>query len=244
MLYVADGRDGAALDGYVDAVGEAGCEHIEMVAMDMWPAYIRSVREHTDALIAFDTFHVAQHLGAAGDQVRRQEHRALRQQGDDRLAKTRDLWLTRRGNMTQRQRRAFTPLRTSSLRVARAWAIKECAMTVALPVPGLGGRHQCRHDRPHQRTVRGHQRQDPVDQAAGLRIPQPGPVPVRHLLPSGRTRPLSGRAVRPHKFLKRHLGESRLGLPMDSIPRKGSLHETRYGSPPALGLERLTPLRG
>ena len=52
MLYVADGRDGAALDGYVDAVGEAGCEHIEMVAMDMWPAYIRSVREHTDALIA------------------------------------------------------------------------------------------------------------------------------------------------------------------------------------------------
>ena len=109
VLYVADGRDGAALDGYVDAVGEAGCEHIEMVAMDMWPAYIRSVREHTDALIAFDTFHVAQHLGAAGDQVRRQEHRALRQQGDDRLAKTRDLWLTRRGNMTQRQRRAFTP---------------------------------------------------------------------------------------------------------------------------------------
>ena len=57
VLYVADGRDGAALDGYVDAVGEAGCEHIEMVAMDMWPAYIRSVREHTDALIAFDTFH-------------------------------------------------------------------------------------------------------------------------------------------------------------------------------------------
>ena len=35
VLYVADGRDGAALDGYVDAVGEAGCEHIEMVAMDM-----------------------------------------------------------------------------------------------------------------------------------------------------------------------------------------------------------------
>ncbi len=29
--------------------------------------------------------------------------------------------------MTQRQRRAFTPLRRSSLRVARAWAIKELA---------------------------------------------------------------------------------------------------------------------
>ncbi len=86
------------------------------------------MREHTEALIAFDKFHVAQHLGAAVDKVRRSENRALRQQGDDRLVKTGDLWLTRRGNMTQRQRRAFTPLRRSSLRVARAWAIKELAM--------------------------------------------------------------------------------------------------------------------
>ena len=114
VLYVADGRAAAALDG--------------MVAMDMWPAYIRSVREHTEALIAFDKCHVAQHLGAAVDKVRRSENRALQQQGDDRLVKTRYLWLTRRGNMTQRQRRAFTPLRRSSLRVARAWAIMELAM--------------------------------------------------------------------------------------------------------------------
>ena len=63
VLYVADGRAAAALDGYFDAVGEAGCGRIQMVAMDMWPAYIRSVREHTEALIAFDKFHVAQHLG-------------------------------------------------------------------------------------------------------------------------------------------------------------------------------------
>ena len=73
-------------------------------------------------------FHVAQHLAAAVDKVRRSENRALQQQGDDRLLKTRYLWLTRRGNMTQRQRRAFTSLRRSSLRVARAWAIKELAM--------------------------------------------------------------------------------------------------------------------
>jgi len=128
VLYVADGRDRAAIDGYFEAVGEAGCALIEMVAMDMWQAYIGSVQEHTEALIAFDKFHVAQHLGAAVDQVRRSENRELRQQGDDRLVKTRYLWLTRRGNMTRRQQREFTPLRTSSLRVARAWAIKESAM--------------------------------------------------------------------------------------------------------------------
>ena len=70
MLYVADGRWRAALDGYFDAVGEAGCTQIQTVAMDMWPAYIGSVRDHTEALIAFDKFHVAQHLGAPVDQVR------------------------------------------------------------------------------------------------------------------------------------------------------------------------------
>ena len=127
VLYVADGRSRAALDGYFDAVGDAACAQIQMVAMDLWPAHIGSVRDHTEALIAFDKFHVAQHLGAAVDQIRRSENRALRQHGDDRLVKTRYLWLTRRGNMTQRQRRAFTPLRRSSLRVARAWAIKELA---------------------------------------------------------------------------------------------------------------------
>ena len=36
VLYVADGRDRAAIDGYFEAVGEEGCTLIEMVAMDMW----------------------------------------------------------------------------------------------------------------------------------------------------------------------------------------------------------------
>ena len=43
---------------------------------------------------------MAQHLDAGVDQVRGSEDRALRQQGDDRLVKTRYLWLTRRSNMT------------------------------------------------------------------------------------------------------------------------------------------------
>ena len=114
VLYVADGRDCAVIDGYFEAVGEEGCARVAMVAMDMWQAYIGSVRKHTDALIAFDKFHVAQHLGAAVDQVRRSENRELRQQGDDRLVKTRYLRLTRRGKMTRRQQREFTPLRTST----------------------------------------------------------------------------------------------------------------------------------
>ena len=69
LAEVTDGRDRAALDGYFAAVGEAGCAQIEMVAMDMWPAYIGSVHDHTAAPIALHKFHIAQHLGAAVDQV-------------------------------------------------------------------------------------------------------------------------------------------------------------------------------
>ena len=36
-MYVAAGRSCAALDGYCEAVGEAGCGRSQTVAMDMWP---------------------------------------------------------------------------------------------------------------------------------------------------------------------------------------------------------------
>ena len=233
VLYVADGRDRAALDGYFAAVGEAGCAQIEMVAMDMWPAYIGSVHDHTAAPIAFDKFHIAQHLGAAVDQVRRSEHRALRQHGDDRLAKTRYLWLTRPANLTPRQRRAFTPLRTSALRVARAWAIKELAMRLwhyrsrgwavsmwsrwygwAIRSP-VGADQEGRADdqtplgRGDQRRrltnvtnarAAGHQRQDASGssgKAAAIATASGSATPS---LPSGRARPLPGRARRPHEL--------------------------------------------
>ena len=64
---MADGRNRAAIDGYFEAVGEEGCALITMVAMDMSPAYIGSVQEHTDALIAFDKFH--QHDSGTGGHV-------------------------------------------------------------------------------------------------------------------------------------------------------------------------------
>jgi transposase len=58
------------------------------VAMDVWDPYVASVQAHVekaDEKIVFDKFHVAQHLGQTVNAVRRQENKALRAQGDDRL---------------------------------------------------------------------------------------------------------------------------------------------------------------
>ena len=128
VLYVADGRDTAALDGFFEALGAVGCARIERVAMDMAPAYMRSVRAHTGAEIVFDKFHVAKMLGDAVNRVRREEHRELMRAGDDRLLRTRTLWLQNESNMTRERRAQFRELRDSELRVSRARAMRDLAM--------------------------------------------------------------------------------------------------------------------
>ena len=86
---------------------------IESVCMDMWPAYIKATRDaltDADRKIAFDRFHVAQYLGKAVDQVRRQEHRQLIKQGDERMKGSKYHWLRNRSNMSWHQQRNFSAI--------------------------------------------------------------------------------------------------------------------------------------
>lgn len=133
VRHVADGRGREVLDDYFGAHPAAEREAVTSVTMDMWAPYIESTRDHipnADTKIAFDKFHVAQHLGNAVDKVRRQEHRALHGEGDEQLKKTKYLWLRNPDNFTAEAWERFEPLRHSSLKTARAWAIKEFAMTL------------------------------------------------------------------------------------------------------------------
>lgn len=134
VLYVADDRKQESLDGYFKQLSEEHRAGIEVVAMDMWPAYIRSVREclpDGDKKIAFDRFHVAQHIGDAMDKVRREEHRELKSVGDDRLTRTKYLWLQHPDKIDEeRWKGEFKTLRQSALRTARAYALKEEAAAI------------------------------------------------------------------------------------------------------------------
>jgi transposase len=133
VVHVAHGRTRAALDEFFASFTEPERDAVEAVAMDMCEAYIRSVEHHIPGAqekIAFDRFHVAQHLSRAVDQVRRAEHRALSEDGDSRLKGTRYLWLHGPATMSKEAHQALEPLRKSSLRTARAWAIKELAASL------------------------------------------------------------------------------------------------------------------
>jgi len=110
VLWVGDNRKKQTLSAFYGALGLEGCERLESVAMDMWAPYIASTREHVpdaDRRIVFDKFHIAQHLGRAVDEVRRAENRELVQEGDDRLKKTKYLWLMNPDRMSQERWRGF-----------------------------------------------------------------------------------------------------------------------------------------
>lgn len=130
VLHVAEDRVASSLGSFFDQLDDEQRSQIEAVCMDMWPAYIKATRAavpDADQKIAFDRFHVAQYLGRGVDQVRRAEHRELSKAGDSLLKGTKYQWLTNPANMGWHQQRAFTSLRQSSLRTARAWAMKELA---------------------------------------------------------------------------------------------------------------------
>jgi transposase len=145
VLYVAKDRKQTSLDGFWGTLTHEQREGIEAIAMDMHDPYLASVREHlpqADEKIVFDKFHVAKHLGEAVDKVRREENKALRAEGDDRLVGTKYSWLRNVSNHSDQQWRDFQSLRNSELKTARAWALKEQAMWMWTYVhPGTARRH-------------------------------------------------------------------------------------------------------
>jgi len=131
VLYVADDRKRESLEAFwALGLSDAQRANIEAIAMDMWEPYVQAtlarIPDAADKIV-FDRFHIAKHLGEAVDRVRRSEARALKGAGDDRLVGTKYLWLRNPENFDADTWRAFAPLRTSTLKVARAWAIKEAA---------------------------------------------------------------------------------------------------------------------
>ncbi len=129
--YVGEDRTQASLDGFWKTVTQEQLNSIEAFAMEMWDPYLASVREHlpeAEKQIVFEKFHVAKHLGEAVDRVRRRENKTLRAAGDDRLKATRYDWLRHPAGMEPQDRREFAALRSSNMKTARAWALKEAAM--------------------------------------------------------------------------------------------------------------------
>jgi len=131
VQHVADGRGEQALAAYYAQFDREQLAEVDSVAMDMWGPYIAATLAalpEADTKIAYDKFHVAMHLGTAVDQVRRQENRSLREQGDETLKGTKHLWLYHPDRLPEQRAERFDQLVRKALKTSRAWMLKELAM--------------------------------------------------------------------------------------------------------------------
>lgn len=73
VLWASKGRTKESLDEFYKMLGKAGCKRLKAVAMDMWEPYKQSTKEHTDADIVYDPFHVINNFSKVIDKVRNAE---------------------------------------------------------------------------------------------------------------------------------------------------------------------------
>ena len=126
--YVADDRRKESLAGFFEELSPEQRGAIEAVAIDMHEPYVQAIKEQlplADDKIVHDRFHVMQHATKAVDTTRKQEHKRLSEAGDDRLSKTKFLWLKSQENLNEKQRKRFEDVFTLQLQTAKAWGLKE-----------------------------------------------------------------------------------------------------------------------
>jgi len=126
VLYLGDGRDEAALNGFWEWLGPEGCARIKAVSMDMGQPYQNSTRRYCpDADLIFDPFHMMKMLNKAVDEIRRREFVMGTGAERDALKQTRQMWLWGEENLPERHAARFEALKDSTLKTARAWRLKE-----------------------------------------------------------------------------------------------------------------------
>lgn len=118
VLWLARGREGAALAGFFTALGPTGCQRLEAVVLDLWRPYLKAVRTHCpQAAIVYDAFHaIARYATEVLDRVRidetnrlqrpqRERHRAKAEALRRVIKGTRWLLLKNRRNVRRPQDR-------------------------------------------------------------------------------------------------------------------------------------------
>jgi len=126
--YVIDDRGQESLEAYYAQFTVEELSRISAVAMDMWDPYIAATKAYVpdaEKKIVFDRFHVMKYVVDAVDKIRKLENEQLRKDGCDILKGTKYLFLWSKENIPEWRISEFNKLRSSDLKVCRAWAIKE-----------------------------------------------------------------------------------------------------------------------
>jgi transposase len=128
VVELSEGRSMAALLKCLGGYTPRQMAQVEAAALDMCEPYIqllKNVLPNAHTKLVFDHYHIMAHMTKAVDRVRREENQVMRPQGDERLVGTKYMWLYGKENLPEKYQADFEMLRQSTLKTARAWAIKE-----------------------------------------------------------------------------------------------------------------------
>lgn len=133
VLDVQDDRRKSSLGAYFKGLSKPQRMSIKTISMDMNMAYISCTKEHLpqwkDA-ICFDKFHVAMDLNKAVNEVRKQELKHVDQQHREALHRSRFTWLRSESKLKEKHWIQISLLSQIASKTARAWAIRQYAMTL------------------------------------------------------------------------------------------------------------------
>ncbi len=126
VVWVGEGRKSRNLARFFKALPETTRRRIEVVAIDMWKAYRKSVEKWLpNAEVVFDKFHVVAHLNKTLDDVRKNEARRLDK--DDGKILKRKRWVLLKGaeNLSPEQQGTLKDLMDANENLQKAYLLKE-----------------------------------------------------------------------------------------------------------------------
>jgi transposase len=127
LLWVGQERTIESFQGFFTMIGQELASKIVFVCSDMWEPYLKVVRERcSDALHILDRFHIVAKMNKALDEVRAEESRRMKREGQEPvLKKSRWLLLKREENLASEQRFRLRDLLRYNLKTVRAYLLKE-----------------------------------------------------------------------------------------------------------------------
>lgn len=127
LLWCGKDRTAKTLLRFFHEFGKARCAQLQFVCSDMWPAYLKVIKKKcVNALNILDRFHITKKFNEAVDEVRREEVKKLKADGEENvLAQGRWLLLKKPTNLTQKQTSKLSELLKVNLMSVKAYLMKE-----------------------------------------------------------------------------------------------------------------------
>ncbi len=126
VLGLISGNSTGSIDSFFKHIGEAFCNGIQAVCIDMWKAFDTSVRNNCkNAKIIYDKFHIMRHLNNAVDEVRRNEFFRKGNERREMIRGKRWLLLRRWFNLSVSQKHLLKDVFAMNRKLSKAHYLKE-----------------------------------------------------------------------------------------------------------------------